>query len=442
MSSILSAEQRYDARIGLEVVRCRDGKTLYRHRGEQPMTPASLVKIISTGAALKVKGPGYRFSTSVYTQGQRAGSALQGNLVVQGGADPSLGSRLIPQDADRFAQELIGRLKQRGIARIEGDIIVRAHHREMGVHPTWLAEDIGEYYGAGLYGINYADNTLNLWVGAKPRGRKAYSATLEGDAGCDISWVNQLSVGRGASTSIALTPLSPVVYVKGSISPRTKGANLRPANPIPANYFANRLHKALSDAGIAIGGRPQPLYTPEVRQAADDWLYTYYSKTLDTLSVITNHRSQNLYAEAIASLLSSERVDRGSALTSFWQQRLRLPKGSISIVDGSGLSRMNRIAPSSLSLILRDLFGGYKPYDGALVATLPQVGVDGTVRSLIPAEHITAYLKSGSMRGVQGYAGYVEHQGEWYILVYMTEGFPSNSIAKGVLRQFLAEVFP
>lgn len=436
---IVQTEAESSARIGLSITRISDGAELYSHRTQELFVPASVVKVLSTGAAMRQEGPRYRFSTRIYTVGEVRGGVLHGGLLIRGGQDPSIGSRLIPGDSARLAKELYLTLRQAGISRIEGAIYIDASmHAGLGVHPSWETEDIGNAYGAGLYGFNYLDNSLDLYVTTPSKGSRRPSYTL-GDSLAGISWLNDLRTRRGGDILPILTPTEPRIRLTGSLPPGLKDYHVRVANPDPAAYATAWLRASLEEQGISVskaGARSYTGYVPE-----GQLLHTYHSLPLDTLSIITNHRSQNLYAEAIASILDTLHT-RGGALERYWQRATGLGSADIVLSDGSGLSRGNRLSPRGLSKALRILFGGAEPDDGALVGTLPQVGLEGTVRRLMPSEDITAYLKSGSMRGVACYAGYVYYGGEWYTLVYLSNGFDSAAASRRVLTDFLRSIFP
>src|ERR1700734_2232803 len=57
---------------------------------EQPMNPASLMKLVTTYAALDLLGPAFTWNTSAYANGSMQGDVLQGDLVLKGGGDPKL----------------------------------------------------------------------------------------------------------------------------------------------------------------------------------------------------------------------------------------------------------------------------------------------------------------------------------------------------------------
>lgn len=439
LDSIISAETHHKGvRIGLQVMRISDGAILYDHRSDELFTPASIVKILSTGAAMRQRGYRHRFTTNVYAVGLIGAGTLQGGLLIAGGGDPSIASAFVPQDTMRLVTEISRALSRAGVSNIEGRIFVDgslAHG--VGAHPTWAREDISRPYGAGFYGFNVRDNTITASLLAPRTGNTRPELTPRADSD-GIVWTSAVTTGRARSISISLTPGESSVRLSGRM-PRGTSQHLRIANPDPAMTGAQWIDKSLRSQGIQTQGNPQRSYLGY--EVEGRLIHTYYSLPLDTLSIITNHHSQNLYAEAIAHLIDPRRSP-GEAVQTYWRKALGMGAKDLNILDGSGLSRSNRITPKAMTQALKYLFGGEQPHDGILVETLPQVGRDGTVARLMSASDITAYLKSGTMRGVTCYAGYLYHEGEWYTLSYMANGFAKATDARSLLKTFLLAAFP
>ena len=95
----------------------------------------------------------------------------------------------------------------------------------------------------------------------------------------------------------------------------------------------------------------------------------------------------------------------------YWRETCVLPADQLELYDGSGLSPRSKLSPYALTAALRQVYQLPLPTSDPFILSLPQVGRQGTVRSLMPASKITAYFKSGSIRGVQNYAGYVSYKG-------------------------------
>lgn len=374
VATLQDAEQRHGGRIAFSLTRLSDHKNLVEYRSRELFTPASVVKVLSSGALLRERGRRYRYPTEIYAVGTIVQDSLKGGLLIRGSGDPSLATDLIEGERYRFNNEVLQALKERGIRHITGGLYFDAS-LPTGVGPieSWAKEDLIHAYGAGLFGLNYADNK----VGSK-------------------------------------------------------------AESNPAQSLASALESRLRFAGITIRKASSVSY--EGYEPEGLLLYTYYSRPLERLASVTNHRSMNMYAEALAQALNPN-LDRGIVLSNYWRRLLSLGAEDIQLVDGSGLSRENKLSARALERALVLLYGGHAPEDGILVETLPRLGAEGTIRGLMPNTTIQAYLKSGTMRRVCTYVGYVYYGKEWYALVYLTNEFPQASQARGIFSSILNDLF-
>jgi D-alanyl-D-alanine carboxypeptidase/D-alanyl-D-alanine-endopeptidase (penicillin-binding protein 4) len=83
---------------------------------EQPVNPASLMKLLTTFAALDLLGPAWTWSTPVWLQGSVRAGVLDGNLVIKGNGDPKLVLERL--------WLLLRRVQQLGVREIRGDIVL------------------------------------------------------------------------------------------------------------------------------------------------------------------------------------------------------------------------------------------------------------------------------------------------------------------------------
>ena len=433
---VSAAEAKYRGRIGMSIQRLSDDSVIYRTRFTELFTPASVVKVLSTGAALTVKGPTYRFPTEVYISGEVKEGTLLGNIIIRGYGDPSIGSSYIPGEDERFVRNLVQALKSKHIQKISGGVYFDASlPTGLGQVSGWLAEDKKQHYGAGLFGLNYRDNVMNL------------SLTLSGEAGTyklsssgerlGLKWA--LRENKSNGISLVTEQSNPLITIVGNSKHRQTQA-IRMPNPAPAQAFAFYVLEGLQKNGIVLQNN-QSAVSYEGYEPQGELLHTHYSKRLDTLARITNYRSQNFYAEAIGRLVNPN-IDKGQAITNYWQQTLKIGNQDLLLYDGSGLDRRDRVSPRAFSLALKRLFGGHIPLDGVLLETLPEVGREGTVRHLMPSRRdVKVYLKSGTMRGVSTYVGYVYDGRDWYSIVYLTNGMPGAWASRAVLHSIVQEAW-
>lgn len=428
----LRTAKQLEQRGGAVCVLVRDLETdslLVDWRSRQDFCPASLTKIPTTAAFLALRGADYRFRMPLLLDGVQQGETFQGRLIVQASGDPSLGSHYVPERT-RLLQQLDGLLRQRGIRHFTGGIQLQLRdlpEPAYGVH--WLEEDLDSYYGAPVSGCNIGDNYADLYLSSDSEGAAAdydlASVSLPSSSGLELS--------SRTSVSSQISPAGDSVYLSGQIRPGLMRRYQRMPLSSPAHYAALWLSEGLQQRGISFGEAPRLDYD---RQTAGDTLGVYESLPADTLVRITNFRSANVYAEALAYHLNRpeerpEGLPKG--VLRYWTDRLKLDRRSLDLRDGSGLSRSGRLQPQALEQILRCVWQDSTLREPFLYS-LPRAGYEGSVRSLTLRPEITAQVKSGSLRGVRGYAGYLEHEGRWYSIVYIANGIGAEAARQGFIQ--------
>ena len=185
VGAILRSEELRTGLCGVLAVRM-DGDTLVNFDSGHKLVPASTAKLISTGLALKVLGPDYRYGTTLKYSGTVRDSVLKGDLYIVGGGDPTTGA-VFP--GSRPVSELFAQWKQilldAGISSIDGRII--ADPRFFGdpapENPGWSLEDLGFAYGAAPRGLNFYENSRSFYVASaasplpRPSSRRSIPTT-------------------------------------------------------------------------------------------------------------------------------------------------------------------------------------------------------------------------------------------------------------------------
>lgn len=157
----LSVEGCRAAKIGVEVVDLRTGMPVASQNPDLLLTPASILKSVTAAAVLSDNRGQQRFQTPAYLAGQvdADGQTFRGNLVVEGHGDPTNESEFFP-DYCGFADSIASRIASLGITRIDGRISVDPSAFPFpGPGRFWDADDLPWYYGAGLYPLNFKNNT-------------------------------------------------------------------------------------------------------------------------------------------------------------------------------------------------------------------------------------------------------------------------------------------
>ena len=220
------------------------------------------------------------------------------------------------------------------------------------------------------------------------RGQIVFDSTLVPGGGPSLHWLpadHKYDYGAGHYA----------INYKGNILPPDK------AMPDPPGYFYDALEGALLADSIHILGDNLDV-TGEPHE-----LYRRYSPPCKEIMRSMMVRSDNMFAEGILrSLAPGENVDAAIRREKRLLANLGITADNICIYDGSGLTRDNRVTPRFMADVLEAMASSQ--WGREYCALFPKAGVEGTVRRLLQDTPLAGklLLKSGSMRGVQCYAGY------------------------------------
>ena len=415
---------------------------------EKMLMPASNMKLISTGAALHILGPSYTFETTLAYDGAIEDGTLKGNLFVIGGGDPTLGSKdsiAVPLERTFAVWEKL--LRDAGVRRIEGWIVGDGRYFEgPAEEPTWLWNDIGTYYGAGVTGLMFYENMQSFSVSAgasvgAPVNIKPYYP--------DCPWMDFRyacstgSAGSGDLLYMYTSDLAPVAEIRGTFGVDRAAKRVDCANKFPEYTCAHYFSKYLQRRGIPCSGGAGDfkLDTDWIGEDAPELtvLGSSASPTLNRIVFETNHASNNVYAETLFRVLG--KTLRGSACydssyvainDAFTELGVAGLKG-MKIQDGSGLSRQNLVSPEALCRFLYAM--SVSPAYDSFLGSLPSPGFAGTLEYNMKGQpealRSRIKVKSGSMNGVRCYSGYILPTGTTDIMESRTEPGATNDFGDG-----------
>lgn len=457
---LLAQPEMRGATFALLVRDLRTGRAVAAYDTLRQVTPASVLKLLTTATALELLGEDYRFETALEYDGEiQADGTLAGNLYIRGGGDPSLGSEHIA-DPD-FLTPWLAAIRQAGIRRIEGAVIADERFFDSeGISPKWLHEDMGSYYGAGSYGLSAYDNLYRLTLRSYAAGtRPDILQTRPAQAG--LRFHNHLVAQNRASDSTLIlgAPFAADRYLYGVVPANRRQVTLKGDIPDPALFLATHLTEALQAHDIPVGGQPSCY---RLLKEAKRWptaprtlLTTTYSPPLAELARITNHASHNLFADALLKTLGrryplrpAERInafDRGvSIIRQYWETR-SLDLSTLWMNDGSGLAPTDKVSASFLVDLLAYMASPSAKAGEAFQRSLPVAGESGSVRNFLKGTRLEgkAHLKSGSMSRTRAYAGYVDYGGHRYAVALFANqhGFTGARVNQALARLLLA-LFP
>lgn len=149
------------AAVGIVVRDLATGEDLTDINADKLMAPASIMKCVTSAAVLLDNRENECFATEVAVTGEvTPDSILIGDLIVCGVGDPTIESSRFPE-YQGITDSIASRLQRAGIRKIAGYIdIDSVGFAEQGPGKKWELEDLKWYYGAGLFPLNYRDNTV------------------------------------------------------------------------------------------------------------------------------------------------------------------------------------------------------------------------------------------------------------------------------------------
>jgi D-alanyl-D-alanine carboxypeptidase/D-alanyl-D-alanine-endopeptidase (penicillin-binding protein 4) len=444
------------------------GDTVYAFEPDRELIPASVMKLVTTAAALELLGEEYRYTTTIEHDGEVRDSILHGNIYIRGSGDPTLGSAHFAPDRsswtfeqNTFIPQWTTGIAQAGIRSITGRIIAdESIFDTEGISMKWLGEDLGSYYGAGSYGLSVFDNSYTLYICSGASGGKPEILSTSPDMSPFIRFHNYLTTGSATTDSAFILgmPYSSERYLYGLVPANSKRHPLKGDIPDPPLFLATALHSSLTNAGVSITSPPATYRTlTEEKQ----WtslprrkITATHSPILRDIIRIINERSHNLFADALLKtiglgykphpgeiLSTSARGIR--AIHDLWDRK-GLHPSSLRMYDGSGLSPSDKITASFICNLLVYMSQSSRQ-SAPFLASIPQAGMEGSVRSFLRNTPLRgqAYLKSGSMSRVRTFAGYIDKGSRRYAIAILLNNYSSSMTeATREMEKLVTSLFP
>ncbi|HXZ47549.1 MAG TPA: D-alanyl-D-alanine carboxypeptidase/D-alanyl-D-alanine-endopeptidase [Usitatibacter sp.] len=402
------------------------GAALVAHRERAAMNPASVMKLVTSYAALGLLGPAFTFRTDVLLDGELKDGVLAGNLVLRGGGDPELTYERVWQIAHQ--------LRARGLSAIRGDVVV-----DRGYFAP-AADDAARFDSEPRRAYNVPPDALLVNFGAIEftfvPGADGVSVVGEPDLpGVRISAGIRAVPGpcgawrHGLAYEVHDAGLGASVEFSGTY-PAECGERTWPLAVLaPPRMLEAVFRWAWSEAGGTLTGRVRDGATPDGARL----FLRHRSEPLANLLRDMNKFSNNVMARDIFLALSAELADGpGTAAESArivreWLAGRGIDASGLVLENGSGLSRDERVSAATLAALLRSAWAsGLMP---ELASSLPIFAVDGTFEDRPESDAAgRAHVKGGTLTGVQSIAGYVlDRAGRRWIVVMMVNDPQANA---------------
>ncbi len=422
----LKAAQIPAANVAVVIQQVDSPQTLVAHNATQAMNPASVMKLLTTYAALDLLGPAWAWKTTAWIENVAVDGRLEGNLYLKGSGDP------------RFAIEhlsgLLRQLRVRGIQHISGDVVLdRTVFKVPSIDPGAFDDKPMRPYNVGPDGLLINFRALRFTL--QPDNGKPRVLMETPSEGLRVD--NQLRAGEGACGSnwkdLINTRLIPEnngnrLEFSGSFSALCgeKPLNL---SPLPTEAQTSGLIRALwKELGGTLGGQVR---TGNVA-IGSKLVAQHESPPLADAVRDINKFSNNVMARQVFLTLGNDApkevplgdtapatAERSKQRITEWLNLRGMRFNELVLDNGSGLSRSERISADSLNRLLLDAWKN--PVMPEFISSMPIVGIDGTMKKRLNGSDATgrAHIKTGTLDSVKSAAGYaLDAQGRRYALSF------------------------
>ena len=446
-----------------------NGKELASLNPSMPLLTASVAKTITTGLALKILGPDYKFSTKIAYSGRiHRNGVLYGDIYIVGGADPTLGmddyNMSVP--ADSIFAIWKEELKAAGIKSVKGLVIGDDRIFSDECAPSfWSYGNMGGISGCGSSGLPFAMNQSVFEIKAGEYSGDPVAVTPLSGVLPDLQIINELSTGKpGSSTNnvaCRTTRIAPVIRLYGTYPAGNTKKRIAP-NQFSAWTCAYEFSKYLAANGIKTEGYDEitnvrRAHQPCTSQDSLTYVAETFSPELKDIVYTTNRVSQNFFAETIYRLVGKKLIEQkkgSAALNVSYKNASKAIREYLIIngvdltgyaqADGSGLSRNNHISASFLTRFYNFMLQDEAVFDTYL-ASFPVPGEYGTLDVVLKNENpdikASIHAKSGSLDDVRTYAGFAKTKSGYVRFAIMTNNLPCpKSKVQPVIEGLMFEI--
>lgn len=426
--------------VGVFVQEVDAARPMLAYNAAAPFNPASVMKLITTDAALELLGPTFNWKTQAYVDGAVSGGVLNGDLIIKGSGDP----KLVMENFWMFLRQI----RAKGVKEIRGNVVLdRSVFEDNLYDPAQFDGDPQKPYNVGPDALllNYKtialrflsdENSGQISVTMEPP-LSGYTLTpprASKEAICG-DWQSKLQVDVGV-TATAFNGSYPAACGE-------KVWYIHPYRMNSTQYFGGVLRQMWSDLGGTISGKIVPGAVAPAARLFAEWQSPAVPEVIRDINKYSNNvmARQLLLTigaqvwQAPGSTLSGARAIRS------WLSGKGIGADELVIENGAGLSRNERVAPNTLGQVLVAAF--HSPVMPEYIASMPLVGYDGTMRKRLRGESVAgqAHIKTGSLNDVRSVAGFVQAaSGKMYVVVCLIN-HPNAAFGQAAQDALLQWVF-
>jgi D-alanyl-D-alanine carboxypeptidase/D-alanyl-D-alanine-endopeptidase (penicillin-binding protein 4) len=406
--------QLNNAISSLYVINANTGEVVFDKNSKIGLATASTLKIVTAATAYELLGKDFRYETKFGYIGTVEGKLLNGNFYLKPSGDPTLGSWRWKTTSDTFVlNEITAAAKKLNVASF-GDIIIDDSKWNSETIPDgWIWQDIGNYYGAGATGLNWRENQFDIVMkSGKGIGDPVIitktNPKVDIPLGCAVT---SAAKGSGDNSYVYYPLLGSGGVVRGTIPVNENAFTISAANPKSKNSFVSLF---LEDMVLKLKMN-RKLYDSPTHDTTI--LFTHSSPPLDSMIYWFLKKSINLYGEALAKTFAFQKSGLGETekgveiVRKFWKEK-GIASTELNIVDGSGLSPLNRVTTHAQVMVLK--YAKSQPWFNGYYYAFP--------------EYNGMKMKSGTISDVKGFCVYQKSKyGNDYIFSFLVNNYNGSS---------------
>lgn len=439
------AQALHDARIGggsvaAFVQEIGAKHPILAHNADAPMNPASVMKLVTTYAGLRILGPAYTWETQIFALKPPHDGVLDGDVYLKGSGDPKL-------VLENFWL-LLRALRTHGVKDIRGDLVLdRSVFAAAEIDPSKFDQEPLRPYNVGpdpllvnfkAVRFDFVPDGDRVLVTADPDlAQVEVTSTVKPGSGECSDWRAQLKVDAQSTATSARVAFSGVLPASCGIHSLYLGLLSHP----------NYVYGIFKTLWTEMGGTLQGSWRDGIVPADATLLAAAESPPLAEVVHDINKFSNNVMARELFLTLARQdsplpaSTERAAGVVHGWLTKNGVPLPELVLENGSGLSRRERISAAGMGRLLLAAYAS--PVMPEFTASLPIVAYDGTMKrhSGLASMAGQGHIKTGSLNEVRTIAGFVEDRaGRRYAVAFFIN-HPNAENAGAAQDAFLRWVY-
>lgn len=422
LDDLLKSKGLEGAIVGVHVVDVDKNQELYAHQADEPVNPASNMKLLTSAAALELLGPSKTWRTEVLAS-SREGTSVKG-LILKGSGESLLQYRHFVSWA--------AALKRAGVERVEGPLIIDdSAHKGDVLPPGFEQKQEDASYRSAISAVSVNFNGVDVII--KPGAKPGDLAQLEVfPPNSYVKLINEAKTDSGKTVRVGVSAkpsadgAQMIIRVKGKVGITAKTDTWRKRIDDPTRFVGAVFAAALNEVGIKHDGSAKKGAAP----AGAEVLASHESEPLSYTVYAMNKWSNNFIAEMLLRELGAIDGQPGTSQAGLERikqvtTKLGVSAKGLTLYNGSGLYDGNLISARQITQLLVAMSA--HRYGADFIASLPIAGEDGSLKNRLGAAATKGVLraKTGTLNEVSALSGYTRTKGgrmvAFSIILYKTK---------------------